>query len=110
MREMFAPVAFVLLDPSNPRLPDDEVEPIAIYPNPTAARQLIDLELRKSGKVKVELIDAEGKLLETLYEENLSAGSNQIAVDLSAYNGSQYFYKITTPDGSETKRVLKNPK
>lgn len=110
MKEMFAPVAFVLMDPSNPQLPGDDLAPVAIFPNPTAAKQSISVELRNAGKVKVELVDADGKLLDTLFEENLGAGSNQIDVDLSDYSGSQYFYKITTPDGTETKRVLKSPK
>ncbi|MEL7148526.1 MAG: T9SS type A sorting domain-containing protein [Bacteroidota bacterium] len=108
MRDMLAPVAFVLLDPMNPPTPGDDLQPIEIFPNPTSAKQSINVNLRQSGPVKVELVDAEGKLLDVLYEKSLNEGSNQIEVDLSRYKGNQYFYKITTPDGTETKRVLKN--
>lgn len=110
MREMLGPVAFVLMDPSNPELPGDDLAPVSIFPNPTAAKQSISVDLRQSGIVKVELVDADGKLLDTLFNGNLGSGSNQIEVDLSDYSGSQYFYKITTPEGIETKRVLKSPK
>lgn len=106
-QKMFTPVAFLLMNPDNPRLSDGP-EDITIYPNPTAGKQTIAIDLPDAGIVKVELIDAEGKILETLFNGNLNKGSNNLPVDLTGLDGQQYFYKITTPSGSETKRVLLN--
>jgi len=102
---MLTPVAFVLLDPNNPIM-DEEAEEINIFPNPAGSSQTISIDLLKAGNVKVELIDADGKSYDVLCQGNLSEGLNYIDIDLTGLQGQQYFYKITTPSGSETKRVL----
>lgn len=105
IEKMFTPVAFLLLDPENTKFAEGQ-EDINIYPNPAANRQTIAIDLKDASIVKVELIDAEGKALKTLFNGNLNKGVNNIEVDISNLKGQQYFYKITTPSGSETKRVL----
>ncbi|MEL6558907.1 MAG: T9SS type A sorting domain-containing protein [Bacteroidota bacterium] len=103
--KMFAPVAFLLMDPDNPKLGEESQE-ITVYPNPTAGKQTIAINLPEPSIVKVELIDSDGKILKTLFNGNLNKGSNDLSVDLTGLDGQQYFYKITTPNGTDTKRVL----
>ncbi|MGB3469086.1 MAG: T9SS type A sorting domain-containing protein [Cyclobacteriaceae bacterium] len=103
--KMFSPVAFVLMDPDNAAM-EEQPEDINVFPNPAVSRQTIEIDLKKSGNVKVELIDTDGKTFETLFQGTLSKGQNSIEVDLSGFTGQQYFYKISTPSGTETKRVL----
>lgn len=105
--KMFTPVAFLLMNPDNPKL-GEEPQDITIYPNPTSGKQTIAINLPAASIVKVELIDSEGKTLKTLFNGNLAKGSNDLPIDLTGLDGQQYFYKITTPYGVETKRVLLN--
>ena len=105
MDKMFTPVAFLLMDPANPQFAEGPGD-INIYPNPASGKQTIAIDLQEASIVKVKLIDTDGKILETLFNGNLVKGSNDIEVDLSERDGQQYFYKITTPNGTKTKRVL----
>lgn len=104
--KIFSPVAFVMMDPENPRFGPEETTEISIYPNPSNGKQTISLDLVKSGNVIVELIDQEGKVKKVLFNGNLDEGKQQVEVDISDLQGTQYLYRISTPTSSDVKRLL----
>jgi hypothetical protein len=65
-----------------------------IFPNPTTNRITIDIEINSVGKIRVELYNAQGGMLETLYNATLTEGKHQIPCDLSAYRAGIYSIQI----------------
>ncbi|MBZ0203902.1 MAG: T9SS type A sorting domain-containing protein [Ignavibacteria bacterium] len=80
------------------------------YPNPFNPVTKIRFDLPKSSFIKLVVYDALGRELETLVKEQLNAGTYE--VDWSAEGGASkypsgiYFYRITSDDFTETKRMV----
>lgn len=65
-----------------------------IFPNPTTNRITIDIEINSVGKIRVELYNAQGGMLETLFNATLTEGKHQIPCDLSDYCAGIYSIRI----------------
>jgi len=76
------------------------------YPNPFNPTTSIRYELPKSGFVNLVVYDALGKELKTLVNEKQSAGTYEAAFNGSNYTSGVYFYRLTTENFSETKKML----
>ncbi len=76
------------------------------YPNPFNARTMISFELQAQSEVSLDIYDLLGRHVETLVEEMMPAGSHSIVWDAGDMSSGMYFYKLTTDDISETKRML----
>ncbi len=76
------------------------------YPNPFNPVTKIQYSITKNGFVKLVVFDALGREVETLVNEVLQPGTYETAFDGSKLNSGVYFYKLTSGDFSETKRML----
>jgi parallel beta-helix repeat protein len=76
------------------------------YPNPFNPTTNIKFDLPKSTLVKLVVYDALGKEIETLVNEKLKEGSYQIDWNASKCPSGVYFYKLTTEEFSETKKMI----
>jgi len=103
---LLTPVAFVMMDPENPLFGHENQLETQIFPNPAADSQTVSIDMKQAGKVTIELVDPTGKAQGILFSGNLEAGSQEVKVDLSGLDQQQYLYKISTPSGTEVKRVL----
>jgi len=56
--------------------------------------------------VKLTIYDILGKEIQTLVNKNLSAGTYEVTFDAGGLNSGIYFYRLTTNNYSETKRML----
>lgn len=56
--------------------------------------------------MELSVFDVTGKLIETLVEEPLSAGTYAIVWDASRYASGVYFYTLRVADFVDTKRVI----
>ncbi len=106
LHDWASPVRFLLMDPENPQLPGDEFRESRLYPNPAQHAQTLELILQKGGNVKVDLYDNQGNYIKTLFNNELSKGKQQLNLNLGELPKAQYLYKISTPDGSQTQRVV----
>ncbi|WP_035564611.1 T9SS type A sorting domain-containing protein [Hymenobacter sp. IS2118] len=80
----------------------------SLYPNPVATTGQLDFEVAAAGAVAVALLDAQGTQLRTMMAESQAEkGPRTQQLDLRDLPAGLYFYKITTPAGSETKRFIK---
>ena len=110
LRRFFKPAMFLLMDPNAPAEGPAERGPgtTRSYPNPTTATSHLDYEVKKTGPVTVDLLDANGRQLRTLLPETTQEkGPHTQQLDLHDLPAGTYFYKITTKRGSETKRLVK---
>jgi len=76
------------------------------YPNPFNPNTSFDLQLSKSGFVKLEIYDITGKAVETLISQDLKAGTYKIDWNGSKYSSGVYFYKVITNEIVETKKMV----
>jgi len=76
------------------------------YPNPFNPTTRIKYEILKSENVKVEIYDLLGHRIETLADKKLRPGVYEVQFDGSKLSSGVYFYKLTTDDFTETKRML----
>ena len=73
----------------------DENFRIKIYPNPTNQSVTVEIFRRDPGKVMLEVIDLNGKLLSNkLIEET----KNKTEIDFSPYSPATYYLRIKTQD------------
>jgi hypothetical protein len=76
------------------------------YPNPFNPSTLIQYEIPKNSFVKLVVLDVLGREVETLVNEKQTAGTYEATFNASQYPSGVYFYKITTDNFSETKKML----
>jgi photosystem II stability/assembly factor-like uncharacterized protein len=76
------------------------------YPNPFNPATKISFSLPKASFVKMVVFDITGKEVETLVNENLTAGSFEIDFDALKLTSGVYFYRITTDGFADTKKMV----
>ncbi len=76
------------------------------YPNPFNPSTTINYEIPKSGLVTIKIYDVLGREVETLVNEEKNSGKYKVEFDGSKLSSGVYFYKITTNNFSETKKML----
>jgi hypothetical protein len=76
------------------------------YPNPFNPVTKIRFDLPKSSSVRILLYDITGKVVMNLVDGELQAGSYETTLDASSLSSGLYFYRMETPDFSNTKRLM----
>ena len=112
---VLAPHRFLLLDPDKDMDDwDDEMDSegidsykSSVFPNPAVSQQTLAFKTSKAGIVKVELLDNKGNVVKTLSNQKTDAGAHSFQINTDELPKNIYFYRITTPDGVETKRMVK---
>ncbi|HRH64207.1 MAG TPA: T9SS type A sorting domain-containing protein [Bacteroidia bacterium] len=79
----------------------------AIYPNPATSQSLITFTLEKAGKVQLELVDAQGRLIEKLMEATLPEGIAVYPIDMSSKAKGLYFVRINNGSSPITLKLSK---
>ena len=74
------------------------------YPNPVMGETVIPFELKTGTRVKLELFNAQGQLIEVLAEGLLPAGKHE--VNWQSQEAGAYFFRLTTPEGAVVKRLM----
>ncbi len=113
LKKMWHPARFILLDPKEkmpdfpPNFEQDESEPQAlIFPNPSQNTNTLKFDVQQAGYVQINLINAQGKIVKTILNESKSEGTHSLKTDLQNLKTGVYYYQITTPSGTETKRFV----
>jgi len=76
------------------------------YPNPFNPTTTIKFSLPKDGLVKIVVYDVLGKEVATLVNDEQTSGNYEITFDASKLTSGVYFYKITSGDFSDVKKML----
>jgi len=70
------------------------------YPSPAQKNQTLEFKVSQEGKVRVEILDENGRLVKPLFSKNMDAGKQNINVSVSDLSPQIYFYRITTDEGT----------
>jgi hypothetical protein len=76
------------------------------YPNPFNARTTIAFDLPAAGTVTLKVYDLSGRLLATLVDQSLPAGSHKVRFNAGELASGIYFYAIRTGTYSETRKMV----
>lgn len=72
------------------------------YPNPFNPSTNISFTLPQTGNVKLNIYDALGNLVETLFNGNLNEGSHQVTFNSNGLTSGVYYYSIIYSSDSKT--------
>jgi hypothetical protein len=76
------------------------------YPNPFNPTTKIRFDLPKGSFTKIVVFDAIGREIRTIFSQVLTAGAYETEFNASNLTSGVYFYKITSGEFSETKKML----
>jgi hypothetical protein len=76
------------------------------YPNPFNPGTHVSFALPKKAVVKIELFNAKGQKITTLFDGVRPAGFYELTVDLHHLPSGIYFYKMTANDFCSTKKMI----
>lgn len=82
------------------------VELFQNYPNPFNPNTIIKFKIKDSRFVNLKVYDAEGKEVAVLLNEKKLPGIYEVSFDGSELSSGVYYYKLTTGDYSETKKMI----
>jgi hypothetical protein len=88
----------------------DEDDVLRVYPNPSSTPCVISFSILQTSNVSLKIFDVEGRLIRTLANEPMSAGTHEITWDAHDANGNEasagiYLLKLQTPGEIETVRL-----
>lgn len=107
MRKMSHPLRFLLLDPNAKAPTAKSGDNTTIYPNPSGTESKVSYTLVQSETVRIQLVDANGKVLKEVLNETKAAGTHAQLVDMKDLKNGTYYLRIKTSAGTETKRIIK---
>ncbi len=76
------------------------------YPNPFNAQTRISFEVPQSGNATLQVFDLTGRLVQTLTDGMIAAGTHEVNVDASALPSGMYIYRLQAGDVNEAKKML----
>ena len=76
------------------------------YPNPFNPKTSIEYSLPEAVKVKVDVHNTLGQVVEVLVDRDQEAGYHKVIWDASDMASGIYFYRLTTGDFTATKRMV----
>ena len=76
------------------------------YPNPFNPITNLNIILNHNKKVTIEVIDVNGKTVETLINKKLLKGEHKLSWMPNTHSSGIYFIRIITSDLIKTKKIL----
>lgn len=76
------------------------------FPNPFNPNTIIRYILPKDENITIKIYDIKGKELETILNKRQFAGEHNVNWNGSNYPSGVYFYQLTTPSFSKTKKMI----
>jgi len=77
----------------------------AAYPNPANPTTTIGFTLAEAGHVTVDIYNVAGQKVNTLVDDEMSAGKHSVVWDGSGFSAGVYFYTVKSGNFSKTMKV-----
>lgn len=89
-------VRFLLLDPADEPMEVQNENILNIYPNPARSVLNIEYDVPKPGDVKIELLDRNGNMIETVDHRFRDSGFHHLTLDINDLESNEiYFIQLT---------------
>jgi len=84
----------------------DEFDLAQNFPNPFNPVTTIQFALPQPAPVKIEIYNSIGQRIQTLVNREMEAGNQQVIFDGDGLASGVYFYRLETPEFTETKKMM----
>jgi thiol-disulfide isomerase/thioredoxin len=81
------------------------INTIDVYPNPATDVVTTKFSLTEQSNVAIEIVDMLGKVVKTVANKSLTAGTYEVPTNVAELASGIYLVKITTDNGSITERL-----
>jgi hypothetical protein len=78
-----------------------------IAPNPTSGETTVVYSLKNAATVTLQVVDVTGKVITTVTESNLTAGTQKTSFDATALASGVYYVNINTGNSVVTQKFIK---
>ena len=78
----------------------------SVYPNPFNPVTTMSFKLPMDTKVAIQIYNVQGRLIETLANQNMQAGYHSITWNADAHSSGVYFVKIMAGEHISTQKLL----
>ncbi len=95
----------ILKTSNNSNIPED-FRLLQNFPNPFNPTTNIEFSVPKNNLVTLKVYDITGKLVSTLVNQNLSAGTYNVDFDASRLSSGVYFYRLISGNFSDVKKMI----
>lgn len=96
-----------IYDPATVGLDNHEIlNYIEVFPNPAANSLTLNYNLKSSGKVKVDLLDISGRLVESAFEGNKPAGAHTQKMQVNNLAPGIYFVRLSVNGEQVTRKLV----
>lgn len=91
-------------DDARPELPNELT--LFAYPNPFNPTTMIAFDLPKAGRAKLVVYDLNGRLVQTLLDEQMSGGHHEFGFDGAALPSGIYFARLSAGNLVKTQKMV----
>ncbi len=78
---------------------------LKISPNPARNHANIQYQLKEAGNVTAELVDVNGRIIKTLFNENQISGNQDFTFDVSDLSTGNYYLRLNSGKNTSTRKV-----
>ncbi|MEL6943726.1 MAG: T9SS type A sorting domain-containing protein [Bacteroidota bacterium] len=105
--ELARNIAFLIIATENANSSIQAIAQSTAAPMPATNNQSLEFKNEMDGEVSIELLNAEGKVIKTLFKDQLIKGTHKQTFDLSFLEDGVFFYRISTTSGSSVLKSMK---
>ncbi len=87
----------------------DEIQNVAevkMYPNPVNEIATVAITLAENAQVTLDIFDITGKLVNTVYNEEMNAGQNNVSINVTELPAGLYFTTIRSGKYNKTMKMV----
>jgi len=85
----------------------DVVKDISLFPNPANDQVTLKLELEENQNIRIDVVDASGRVIQTPYNGIMVGGIQNLNIDLDrAIAPGMYFIRLTGEEGIAVRKLL----
>jgi len=107
-RAQMRAVRFLLMDPADEPMGMENENILNIYPNPARSVLNIEYDLPEAGDVKIELLDRNGNMIETVDHRFRDSGFHHLTLDINDLEPNEiYFIQLTDQSHNNVIKFIK---
>jgi len=84
----------------------DDIQLNKIYPNPAKAITVIPITSNRQQKVRIQLMNLQGKIVNEVYNGEIVAGDKNFFIDASFYASGLYQVRIQTDEYEQVQKLV----
>ncbi|MDC1244553.1 T9SS type A sorting domain-containing protein [Crocinitomicaceae bacterium] len=77
-----------------------------IYPNPAKAITVIPISSNRQQKVRIQLVNLQGEIVNEVYNGEITAGAKNFFIDASRYASGLYQVRIQTDEYEQLQKLI----